>query len=84
MSKFTKDPDAIARLSPEQYRVTQHSGTEERRIDSDPSSFASSIIAHVGRRDPLDPRFAFSYDRDLEEEGRPGGGVVQKQLRAHE
>ncbi len=28
VSKFTKDPDAIAKLSPEQYRVTQHSGTE--------------------------------------------------------
>ena len=28
MSKFSRDPDAIARLSPEQYRVTQKSGTE--------------------------------------------------------
>jgi peptide-methionine (R)-S-oxide reductase len=28
MRKFTKDPDAIAKLSPEQYRVTQQSGTE--------------------------------------------------------
>jgi peptide-methionine (R)-S-oxide reductase len=26
--KYTKDKDAIARLSPEQYRVTQESGTE--------------------------------------------------------
>lgn len=26
--KFTRDQDAIARLSPEQYRVTQESGTE--------------------------------------------------------
>ncbi len=26
--KFSKDPDAIARLSPEQYRVTQQSATE--------------------------------------------------------
>ena len=25
---YTKDPDAIARLSPEEYRVTQESGTE--------------------------------------------------------
>jgi peptide-methionine (R)-S-oxide reductase len=28
MRKFSKDPDAISRLSPEQYRVTQQSGTE--------------------------------------------------------
>ena len=28
MPKFGKDPAAVARLSPEQYRVTQHSGTE--------------------------------------------------------
>jgi peptide-methionine (R)-S-oxide reductase len=28
MTRYTKDPDAIARLTPEQYRVTQASGTE--------------------------------------------------------
>ena len=28
MRKFSKDPDAIAKLSPEQYRVTQQNGTE--------------------------------------------------------
>ena len=28
MSQYLKNPDAIAKLSPEQYRVTQHSGTE--------------------------------------------------------
>jgi peptide-methionine (R)-S-oxide reductase len=28
MTRFTKDPDAIARLTPEQFRVTQASGTE--------------------------------------------------------
>ncbi|MEQ8368728.1 MAG: peptide-methionine (R)-S-oxide reductase MsrB [Roseicyclus sp.] len=28
MTTYTKDPDAIARLTPEQYRVTQDSGTE--------------------------------------------------------
>src|SRR2546423_12925706 len=28
MRSFSKDPDAISRLSPEQYRVTQESGTE--------------------------------------------------------
>src|SRR5215475_1965447 len=28
MRKFSKDADAISRLSPEQYRVTQQSGTE--------------------------------------------------------
>lgn len=28
MSRYTKNPDAIARLTPEEYRVTQQSGTE--------------------------------------------------------
>ncbi len=28
MKKFSKDPDAISRRSPEQYRVTQQNGTE--------------------------------------------------------
>jgi peptide-methionine (R)-S-oxide reductase len=28
MEKFSKDPDAISKLSPEQYRVTQEAGTE--------------------------------------------------------
>ena len=28
MPTFRKDPDAVARLTPEQYRVTQHSATE--------------------------------------------------------
>ena len=28
MRKFSKDPDVISRLSPEQYRVTQQNGTE--------------------------------------------------------
>jgi peptide-methionine (R)-S-oxide reductase len=28
MGKFSKDPDAVSRLSPEQYRVTQQNGTE--------------------------------------------------------
>jgi peptide-methionine (R)-S-oxide reductase len=28
MRTFSKDPDAISRLSPDQYRVTQQSGTE--------------------------------------------------------
>jgi peptide-methionine (R)-S-oxide reductase len=28
MSKYSKDPEAVASLTPEQYRVTQQSGTE--------------------------------------------------------
>ena len=28
MTTYEKNPDAIARLSPEQYRVTQQNGTE--------------------------------------------------------
>jgi peptide-methionine (R)-S-oxide reductase len=28
MSKYTKDPEAVSRLNPEQFRVTQQNGTE--------------------------------------------------------
>jgi peptide-methionine (R)-S-oxide reductase len=28
MNRYTKSPEAIARLSPEQFRVTQRNGTE--------------------------------------------------------
>jgi peptide-methionine (R)-S-oxide reductase len=28
MSKYNKNPEAVSRLSPEQYRVTQRNGTE--------------------------------------------------------
>jgi peptide-methionine (R)-S-oxide reductase len=28
MSKYNKNPEAVSRLSPEQYRVTQRDGTE--------------------------------------------------------
>ena len=34
MSEYRKDPEAISRLSPEQYRVTQRSGTE-RSFDNE-------------------------------------------------
>ena len=28
MAKYSKNPDAVAKLTPEQFRVTQQSGTE--------------------------------------------------------
>ena len=28
MSKYSKTPEAVARLTPEQFRITQQSGTE--------------------------------------------------------
>ena len=31
MREFSKDPDAISRLSPEQYRVTQQNGDGDPR-----------------------------------------------------
>src|ERR1700694_942785 len=48
MRKFSKDPDAISRLSPEQYRVTQQNGTErpgrgEHRDNREPGIYVDIV-----------------------------------------
>lgn len=52
MRKFSKDPDAISRLSPEQYRVTQQSGTEPPEPGSiwiTSNRASTSILCRVSR-----------------------------------
>ncbi len=47
MRTFSKDPDAISRLSPEQYRVTQQSGTERpgtgEYLDNEPGIYIDIV-----------------------------------------
>ncbi|MDO5757448.1 MAG: peptide-methionine (R)-S-oxide reductase MsrB [Rhodobacterales bacterium] len=53
MSRYTKDPDAIARLSPEEYRVTQHSGTERPGTGKLLGNTAPGIYVDIVSGEPL-------------------------------
>ena len=53
MTKFSKDPDAISKLSPEQYRVTQHNDTEAPGTGEYLNNKASGIYVDVVSGEPL-------------------------------
>ena len=53
MSQYHKNPDAIAKLSPEQYRVTQHSGTERPGSGEYLDNRQSGIYVDVVSGEPL-------------------------------
>lgn len=53
MHQYSKNPDAIARLTPEQYRVTQQSGTEPPGTGEYLSNKASGIYVDVVSGEPL-------------------------------
>ena len=53
MTSYTKDPDAIARLSPEEYRVTQQSGTERPGTGKYLSTQAPGIYVDIVSGEPL-------------------------------
>ncbi len=53
MSRYTKDPDAIARLSPEEYRVTQQSGTERPGTGKLLGNKAPGIYVDIVSGEPL-------------------------------
>ena len=53
MSTYTKDPDAIARLTPEQYRVTQQSGTERPGTGAYLNNKAVGIYVDIVSGEPL-------------------------------
>ena len=53
MSTFRKTPEALAGLSPEQYRVTQQSGTEapgtgELLDNHEPGIYVDSLLHQLG------------------------------------
>lgn len=53
MHQYSKNPDAIARLTPEQYRVTQQSGTEPPGTGEYLSNKAPGIYVDVVSGEPL-------------------------------
>lgn len=53
MTTYTRDPDAIARLTPEQYRVTQQSGTERPGTGEYLNNKRSGIYVDIVSGEPL-------------------------------
>ena len=53
MSQYSKNPDAIARLTPEQYRVTQQSGTEPPGTGEYLTNKAPGIYVDVVSGEPM-------------------------------
>ena len=53
MSNYRKDPDAIARLTPEQFRVTQQSGTERPGTGEYLANKAPGIYVDIVSGEPL-------------------------------
>ncbi len=53
MSRYTKNPDAIARLSPEEYRVTQQSGTERPGTGKLLGNKAPGVYVDIVSGEPL-------------------------------
>ena len=53
MSRYSKDPDAIARLTSEQFRVTQQSGTERPGTGEYLANKAPGIYVDIVSGEPL-------------------------------
>lgn len=53
MNRYTKDPDAIARLTPEEFHVTQRSGTERPGTGKHLANKAPGIYVDIVSGEPL-------------------------------
>lgn len=53
MSRYTKSPDAVAKLSPEEFRVTQQSGTERPGTGKYLGNKAPGIYVDIVSGEPL-------------------------------
>lgn len=69
MRKFTKDPEAIKRLTPEQYRVTQESGTERPGTGELLDNHEPGIYVDIVSGEPLFASLRFVHRDDMEAEG---------------
>ena len=58
MSQYQKDPEALSRLTPEQYRVTQHAGTEPPFHNAYWDNHEAGIYVDIVSGEPLFASFS--------------------------
>ena len=77
MRKFSKDPDAISRLSPEQYRVTQQNGTEAPGTGEYLDNKEPGIYVDVVYGEPL-----FASSANVNELPDTAHGMIRTEVRS--
>ncbi len=91
---YRKDPDAVAQLTPEQFRVTQQSGTEAPFTGEFDEHFEDGLYVDIVSGEPLFssrdkfnsgcgwPAFAKSLDRNVKEIRDSSHGMVRTEVRS--
>ena len=91
---YRKDPDAIARLTPEQFRVTQDSGTEAPYTGEFDEHFEGGLYVDIVSGEPLFsskdkfnsgcgwPAFAKSLDENVNEIRDSSHGMIRTEVRS--
>jgi peptide-methionine (R)-S-oxide reductase len=91
---YRKDPDAIKRLTPEQFRVTQESGTEGPFSGEFDEYFEDGLYVDIVSGEPLFssrdkfnsgcgwPAFAKSLDKNVNEIRDSSHGMVRTEVRS--
>lgn len=91
---YRKDPDAIAKLTPEQFRVTQESGTEGPFSGEFDEHFEDGLYVDIVSGEPLFssrdkfnsgcgwPAFAKSLDKNVNEIRDVSHGMVRTEVRS--
>lgn len=91
---YRKDPDAIAKLTPEQFQVTQHSGTERPFTGEFDEHFEDGLYVDIVSGEPLFssrdkfnsgcgwPAFAKSLDKNVKEIRDISHGMIRTEVRS--
>lgn len=91
---YRKDPDAVAQLTPEQFRVTQQSGTEAPFTGEFDEHFEDGLYVDIVSGEPLFssrdkfnsgcgwPAFAKSLDKNVKEIRDSSHGMVRTEVRS--
>jgi peptide-methionine (R)-S-oxide reductase len=94
MKTYRKDPDAIKRLTPEQFRITQESGTEGPFSGEFDEHFEDGLYVDIVSGEPLFssrdkfnsgcgwPAFAKSLDKNVREIRDVSHGMVRTEVRS--
>lgn len=94
MKTYRKDPDAIAKLTPEQFRVTQQSGTERPFTGEFDEHFEDGLYVDIVSGEPLFssrdkfnsgcgwPAFAKSLDKNVKEIRDISHGMIRTEVRS--